>query len=1839
MIPILAYWIRTWYNRFMNDRNETKVSIIAELGELRRQVAELEASSSSAGDQTRIGNDGQHHFLELTAVYRAGQRLQQLHTPVTLAQEIMRVLEETLAYEDGAVLLIEEGTGRLLPFALSEQGQGPGFVDQDKAHVASHNLHVPALTAGSPGGEGITGWVAQHGQSVCVGDVRQDPRYHAIRDDIRSELCVPMRIGDQILGVVNVETTRPDAYTQTDQRVLETVAAQMAVALENARLYAHVQRHAQELEERVAERTAELQVANERLKSEATERQRTEAGIQRRLQEMPLLYQVSAFIASAADITDALNNVCAKLARFLEAPQAGFAILNSERTAAEVIADYHPPDSPSAMGAVIPVADNPSMAYILKHKAPLVVSQAQADPLLSPVHSIMRQRNVQSILIVPVIAGGEVIGTLGFDSFEQRVFGDADVDLVQHVANQTGQVLMRRRAEEEVQRRARETAALYETSLEINSQPDLPALLQAIVHRAVELVGVRAGGLYLMQGSGDALELAVGYNFLGDYVGTRLNLGEGLSGRVAQSGQPMMVADYGAWDGRAAVYEKQAFRRMLGVPLKVANRVIGVLDLTDDQEKGFFDENQVRLATLFADQAAIAVENARLLQAERAARGQTEVLREAAQVMGASLEVNEILRLILDQLRRVLVYDTASVLVLREGNVPDLVVGMGYEDEGLASREAGRFLQQSPILRRMAACLQPVVSPDVRQLDGWIWVPGAENVRSWMAIPLVAHGRLIGVLMVDHSQPGFYGETELRLAQVLAQHAAQALENARLFEAEQQRARELSTLLEATRAVSSTLELEEVLVLIAEQIMKAIGVEGCALSRWEREADTVETWIDPRLDDVPWEPKGTAYALADYPATRAVLDTGRPCIVQGSDEDADPAELARMRKWGVLSLLMLPLAVGGRIIGLVELEQTRRTRDFSADEIRLVQALVAQAGVAIEHARLFEERVRAEREAQERRLYLEAVLDAAPDAIVTLDAQHRLVEWNAGAERLFGYTQKEVIGHSIDDLIANPDAFEEAVNLTRRVMSGAELTPIEAVRTRKDGSPVDVLVAGSPIQMGDELIGLVGVYTDIGERKRAERTLRKANRGLHMLSQCNEALSRARDEPDLLREICQIAVDVGGYRLAWVGLSEQDEAKSVRPVAQAGFEEGYLETVKITWADTERGRGPTGTAIRTGKPAIAQNILNEPHFAPWREEATRRGYASSIALPLLADGLPFGALTVYATEPGAFDAEEVDLLTELADNLAYGIVALRTRVERLRAEEAQQQYAERLVTLHQIDRAILEAQSPEAIAQATLVRLARLVPYQRAHISAFGPEGKPATVLAVHTGDGGRGDYLTKGTPFEVNIPLMAQGELIGTLHLEAQQVPNVFAPEYIEIVYEVAAPLAVAIQHARLHEQLRHHAGSLEETVTQRTGELMAERDRTQAILESLGEAVFVTDADGMILYDNPATVALTGFSSEEMVGQNWRLLLGEGHSEVAYAPAQVAMRAGKMWRGEMVNRRKDKALYDVAVTVTPLPVPDDSSLWTARGRAKLAPSMQGRPRIGSVWVQRDITPLKEAERFKDQFVSNVSHELRTPLSIVTLIVGNLDKLHDRLDDDQRREMIRSIREQVGLLNALIGDVLKISRIDSGRLSMERQLVDLAQLVREEADEQQPLARRKALALRVAGVESLIVQGNDGQLRQAIRNLLNNAIKFTPTGGQIVYECLVQDVNPRSKAERDGGAKLDMEWPGGTGLPPGKWAALRVADTGIGISPEDVPHLFERFFRVKTQGNVPGTGLGLSITRELVELHGGYVALASVPGKGSVFGVYLPLLADDNLGSDDSSRNKAKRGAEREGL
>lgn len=147
------------------------------------------------------------------------------------------------------------------------------------------------------------------------------------------------------------------------------------------------------------------------------------------------------------------------------------------------------------------------------------------------------------------------------------------------------------------------------------------------------------------------------------------------------------------------------------------------------------------------------------------------------------------------------------------------------------------------------------------------------------------------------------------------------------------------------------------------------------------------------------------------------------------------------------------------------------------------------------------------------------------------------------------------------------------------------------------------------------------------------------------------------------------------------------------------------------------------------------------------------------------------------------------------------------------------------------------------------------------------------------------------------------------------------------------------------------------------------------------------------------------------------------------------------------------------------------------------------------------------------------------------------------------------------------------------------------------------PLAQKKSQALRATGAKSAVVLGDDGQLRQVLRNLINNAIKYTSNNGRITCECAILK-----------GQASEAKWPGSADLAADQWAAVRVVDNGKGIASQDLTRVFERFFRVEAQGNIPGTGLGLSIARELVKLHGGHIAVASTPGKGSIFAFYLPL-------------------------
>ena len=305
---------------------------------------------------------------------------------------------------------------------------------------------------------------------------------------------------------------------------------------------------------------------------------------------------------------------------------------------------------------------------------------------------------------------------------------------------------------------------------------------------------------------------------------------------------------------------------------------------------------------------------------------------------------------------------------------------------------------------------------------------------------------------------------------------------------------------------------------------------------------------------------------------------------------------------------------------------------------------------------------------------IKTIINSLPGIFYLLDANGEFVMWNnvlsglikseSGKERAPNNALKSV--HP-DDRVFLKEAILD-------VMKGVE-----------NSIEVRILVRGGPEFRWFQLRGkkvvidndtyIIGLGTDITESKKSANYLIWSNRTLQLLGKCNEIILHACNEVELLDAICRIIVEIGGYRMVWVGYAEQDKAKSVSPVAHAGFDEGYRSRMKVSWANVDRGRGPTGIAIRKGKPSLTRNILNDPLFEPWRMDATQHGYTSVVGLPLKAGNKAFGAVTVYSSHPDAFDAMEMELLTTLVDNLAYAITVLRTReatrigVENLRKSE------------------------------------------------------------------------------------------------------------------------------------------------------------------------------------------------------------------------------------------------------------------------------------------------------------------------------------------------------------------------------------------------------------------------------------------------------------------------------------------------------------------------------------------------------------------------------------------
>ena len=506
---------------------------------------------------------------------------------------------------------------------------------------------------------------------------------------------------------------------------------------------------------------------------------------------------------------------------------------------------------------------------------------------------------------------------------------------------------------------------------------------------------------------------------------------------------------------------------------------------------------------------------------------------------------------------------------------------------------------------------------------------------------------------------------------------------------------------------------------------------------------------------------------------------------------------------------------------------------------------------------------------RERILLLDALDENAPDAIYVKDVQGRFIHAPKALARAFNLEDPaKAIGKTDFDFFTEEHAREAFEDEQRIIRTGEPIVNKEEKETRPDGSVTWVVTTKIPLRdTRGAIVGTVGISRDITERKRAEMENARANRALRMLSDSNQALMHITDETSLLNEICRIAVAVGGYPMARVDFVEHDEAKTLRPVANAGFESGYIESANVsgTWADDERGRGPGGTAVRTGQPSIVRNVLLDPGFDPWREAAIQRGYRSAMALPLVSEGETLGTLGIYSSELDAFDKKEVEILKELAGDLAFGLTALRTRAKRDQAEAALLESKERyrLIAENTADTiAVLDLNLKTKYVSPAVLKL-RGYTIQEAMEQSLDRILTPESLQNVK-----------KVFAEQMALEISGGADSSRTALLELEE----YRKDGSTIWVELAASF--------LRDSNSRPDGIL--TVTRDiTERKLAEAARRllESAIEQAAETVVITDAAAVIEYVNPAFEAVTGYVREEVVGRNPRILKSGEQDAAFYA------------------------------------------------------------------------------------------------------------------------------------------------------------------------------------------------------------------------------------------------------------------------------------------------------------------------------------------------------------------
>lgn len=403
-----------------------------------------------------------------------------------------------------------------------------------------------------------------------------------------------------------------------------------------------------------------------------------------------------------------------------------------------------------------------------------------------------------------------------------------------------------------------------------------------------------------------------------------------------------------------------------------------------------------------------------------------------------------------------------------------------------------------------------------------------------------------------------------------------------------------------------------------------------------------------------------------------------------------------------------------------------------------------------------------------------------------------------------------------------------------------------------------------------------------------------------------------------------------------------------------------------------------------------------------------------------------------------------------------------------------------------------------------------------------------------------------------------------------------------------------IAVRSSDEVGELAHNFNVMIDEVQKRKGALERQvaaearsRQRLSVILRTIVDGIIVTDANHGVVLMNPAASRLLGLGEIEPGSDTPRIELKDGRLlpllDKTLEPSNLGLERDLQFVEPATGREKTIAIRTAAIA--------------ASGKG---------PALGVVATLQDVTQLRAVERYKSELIANVSHELRTPLAIVKLSASNL-KRFPNLDDVKRRQLLESIEKECNRLENMIRDLLDMSRIEAGCLSLHLAPNDVREVAADVASALRARAEEKEIVIApVMASSPVTVRSDKSRLGQVVTNLVVNAINYTPPGGRI-------EIRVASVLEPKDRRRAPAEFQ----LRPlsGPVAEIVVADSGTGIPRENLTRIFERFFRGKSESmNVPGTGLGLSIVKEIVESHGGVVFADSVEGAGSEFVVQFPL-------------------------